>query len=142
MLVPQQSDFYGPDALPDTQPTASEAEGQLLAVTYLQFEIRTRFLHFALGRARRNVLWPRRCICLCVSVCVRRRMSTLLQGTGFNFGEWYGVLPSCTLLGGFAIGARVSLIWQHTRLMRNVSEDADVLAVWVVVHSQLMAHIV
>jgi len=31
--------------------------------------------------------------------------------------------PSCALLGGFAIGARVSLLWQHTRLMRNVSED-------------------
>ena len=30
---------------------------------------------------------------------------------------------SCALLGGFAVGARVSLLWQHTRLMRNVSED-------------------
>ena len=32
--------------------------------------------------------------------------------------------PGCALLGGFAIGARDSLLWQHTRLMRNVSEDA------------------
>ena len=33
---------------------------------------------------------------------------------------------SCALLGGFAIGARISLLWQHTRLMRNVSEDASI----------------
>ena len=26
-------------------------------------------------------------------------------------------------MGGFAIGARVSLLRQHTRLMQNVSED-------------------
>ena len=31
-------------------------------------------------------------------------------------------------MGGFAIGARVSLLWQRTRLMRNVSEDSLVLA--------------
>ena len=32
--------------------------------------------------------------------------------------------PSCALLVGFVIGARVSLLWQHTRLMQDVSEDA------------------
>ena len=32
--------------------------------------------------------------------------------------------PHCALLGGLAIGARVLLLWQYTRLMRNVSEDA------------------
>ena len=31
--------------------------------------------------------------------------------------------PSCELLGRFAVGAQVWLLWQHTRLMRNVSED-------------------
>jgi len=25
-----------------------------------------------------------------------------------------GVVPSCALLGGFAIGARISLLWQHS----------------------------
>ena len=35
------------------------------------------------------------------------------------------MLPSCVLLGGFAIGARVSLLWQHAHLMRNVSEDVN-----------------
>jgi len=28
--------------------------------------------------------------------------------------EWYGVSCSCALLGGFAIGARVSLLQQHS----------------------------
>jgi len=52
---------------------------------------------------------------LCVSVCVsvRGRMPTLLHGSGCNFGEWQGLLPSCAMLGGFAIGARVVLLWQH-----------------------------
>ena len=33
--------------------------------------------------------------------------------------------PSCALLGGFAINAQVSLLWQHMCLMRNVSKDAS-----------------
>jgi len=31
-------------------------------------------------------------------------------------GEMVGVPSSCALLGGFAIGARVSLLRQHTRM--------------------------
>ena len=42
---------------------------------------------------------------------------------------------SCALFGEFAIGARVPLLWQHTRLMRNVSEDVSILAVWLVHYS-------
>ena len=49
---------------------------------------------------------------LCLSV--PRRIPTLLQGPGCKSGEWYGVLSSRALLGGFAIGARVSLLWQHS----------------------------
>ena len=33
----------------------------------------------------------------------------------------WGVPPSCALLGGFAVGTRVWLLWH---LMQNVSEDA------------------
>jgi len=32
------------------------------------------------------------------------------------------VPPSCAVWGGFAIGAQVLLLWQHKRLMQNVSE--------------------
>jgi len=39
--------------------------------------------------------------------------------------------PSCALLGGFAIGARVALLWQHTRTL-NVSEYMLVLDVCLV----------
>jgi len=48
-------------------------------------------------------------VCVCVSV--RGRMPTLLHGPGCNLGEWYGMPPTCALLGGFAIGARVALLW-------------------------------
>jgi len=46
---------------------------------------------------------------LCVCLPVPRRIPTLLHGPGCNLAEWYGVPSSCALLGGFAIGARVSL---------------------------------
>jgi len=51
-------------------------------------------------------------VCVCVSV--PRRIPTLLHGPGCNFGEREGVPPNCVLFGGFAIGARVSLLWQHS----------------------------
>ena len=38
---------------------------------------------------------------------VPRRIPTQLHGPECNFGERYGVPPSCALLGRFAIGARV-----------------------------------
>jgi len=64
-----------------------------------------------------NVLWSRVSVCVCVGLCVcvtvRGRMPTLLHGPGCNLGEWYGLPPSCALLGGFAIGTRVALLWKH-----------------------------
>ena len=53
----------------------------------------------------------RTCVCVCLSV--RGCMPTLLHGPGCNLGEWQGMPPSCALLGGFAISARVALLWQH-----------------------------
>ena len=52
---------------------------------------------------------------ICVSVClsVRGCTTTLLHGPGCNLGAWQRLPPSCALLGGFAIGARVALLWQH-----------------------------
>ena len=54
-----------------------------------------------------------------VCVSVRGRMPTLLDGPGCNFGECYGMPPSCELLGGFAIGLRC---YGKTTRTRNVSE--------------------
>jgi len=55
------------------------------------------------------------CVCLCLCVClpVRGPMPTLSHGPGCNFEEWQGMSLSCALLGGFAIGAHVALLWQH-----------------------------
>ena len=44
---------------------------------------------------------------------VRGRTPTILHGPGCNLGACYRLPPSCALLGGFAIGARVALLWQH-----------------------------
>jgi len=49
---------------------------------------------------------------VCLSVCSSPH-STLLHGPGYNLGNGRGS-PSCALLGGFAIGARVSFLWQHS----------------------------
>ena len=58
----------------------------------------------------------RLCVCLCASVCFPSLHSYTTARPGCNFGS---VVGGCV----FAIGARVSLLRQHTRLMRNVSED-------------------
>ena len=49
-------------------------------------------------------------VCVCLSVS--RRMPTLLHGPGCNLGN-VGRAPSCALLGGFAIDARVSLLYDN-----------------------------
>jgi len=60
-------------------------------------------------------------LCVCMSVCV----SVYLSLAAFRYCTdshvtWgmVGVPSSCALLGGFAIGARVSLLWRT----RNISE--------------------
>ena len=77
------------------------------------------FITFCVSRRRRKMYCghARLCVCLCVclSVClsVRGRTPTLLHGTGCNLEAWQRLPPSCALLGGFAIRARVALLWQH-----------------------------
>jgi len=79
---------------------------------------------FCMSRRRRKMYCGHAhlsvCVCVCLSVCLsvylsvcRGRMPTLLDGPGCNLGAWYRLPPSCALLGGFAIGARVALLWQH-----------------------------
>jgi len=49
-------------------------------------------------------------VCVCLSVSVRGRMSILHE---CNLGNGRDA-PNCALFGGFAIGARVALLWQHS----------------------------
>jgi len=56
----------------------------------------------------KGMLVTRVCVSLCVPVA--RRIPTLLHGPGRKLEEWYMVPSSYALLGGFAIGARVSLL--------------------------------
>jgi len=69
----------------------------------------------------RNVYWSRPSVCLCV--CPRPPAHATAR-TQKQLGEVQGVLPSCALLGGFAIGARVSLLCQHSA-EREVSASAS-----------------
>jgi len=56
----------------------------------------------------------------CVCLTVPCRMPTLLHWPGFKLGKWYGVPPSCALLGRFAVhGFRC---YDNTVRTRNVSE--------------------
>ena len=83
----------------------------------------------------------RLCVYACVCVPVPRRIpANMLHGPVCNFGEDGTEYPrlSCALLGGFAFGARVSLPWQHKRLMRNVSEDSRTRCIWLVVCCDLV----
>jgi len=66
------------------------------------------------SQTTRNLLWSRASVCLSVCLSARGRMPTLLLGPGCNFRKWWEMPPSCALLGGLAIGARVALLWQHS----------------------------
>ena len=59
-------------------------------------------------------------------------MPTLLHGSGCSLGGVVGDTPSYALIGGYAIGVRVALLWQHNS-KRNVSEYMLVLAVCLVI---------
>jgi len=52
-------------------------------------------------------------LCVCVCLSVRGRTLTLLHGSRCNLGAWWRLPPGCAILGGFAIGARVALLWQY-----------------------------
>ena len=64
-------------------------------------------------------------LCVYVLVCLSLALFPhILHNPTVTLRNGSGVPPSCAMLGGFAVGARVWLLWQHTHLMRNVSEDA------------------
>ena len=52
-------------------------------------------------------------LCLRVCLSVSRCMPTLLHGPGCNLGNGRGA-SGCALLGGFAVGVQISLLWQHS----------------------------
>ena len=81
---------------------------ELILIT---FRVSYRRREMYIGHAR-----PCLCLCVCLSVClsVPRRIPTLLHRRGCNLGGMVGMPPSCALLGGFAVGARVSLLSQHS----------------------------
>jgi len=57
----------------------------------------------------------------------------LLQGPRCNFEEWQGVPYSCAIFGGFAIGARVSLLCYYDNITPNAKcQRVPVLALCLV----------
>jgi len=63
-----------------------------------------------LSRGEMYIGHGRLCVSVYVCLSVPRRIPTLLQGPGCKLGGMVGVSFSYALLGGFAIGARVSLL--------------------------------
>ena len=66
------------------------------------------------------------CLSFFLSVCLSfAKCLHYCTDPDVTLGNGRGCPHSCSLLGGFAIRARLSLLWQHTRLMRNISEDTS-----------------
>jgi len=68
---------------------------------------------FHMRRSRDEMYSGHRHLCACLSVHPLPHSHTTAL-SWIQLGRMVGVLSSCALLGGFAIGARVSLLWQHT----------------------------
>ena len=76
--------------------------------------IRNLLLHFArVVDDAKCIVVMHVCVCLSAATLLSVCPPTLLHGPGCNLAAWYRLPPSCALLGGFAIGARVALLLQH-----------------------------
>ena len=71
---------------------------------------RSTVITFCVSRRRRKMYCGHARLCVCLSAAVRPHYCT---DPDVAWGAWYRLPPSCALLGGFAIGARVALLWQH-----------------------------
>ena len=56
------------------------------------------------------------CVCLCVCLSLAAFLHYCMD-PDVTLGNGKRCPPSCALLDEFAIGARFSLLWQHTRLI-------------------------
>jgi len=65
---------------------------------------------FRVSRRQREMYCGNARLSVCLSVCPRPHAHTTARTVT---GGMVGDAPSCALLGGFAIGARVTLLWQH-----------------------------
>jgi len=65
---------------------------------------------FCVNRRRRKMYCGHVRLCVCLSAAVRPHYC---MDPDVTWGRGRGCPPSCALLGGFAIGARVALLWQH-----------------------------
>jgi len=66
-------------------------------------------------------------VCLSAAACPH-----YCTDPGVTWGSGRGCPANCALLGGFAIGARVALLWQHNANAKYVSEYMLVLALLLV----------
>jgi len=65
---------------------------------------------FRVSRRRREMYCGHARLCVCLSAAACPHYYT---DPDVTWGNGRGCPPSCALLGGFAIGARVALSWQH-----------------------------
>jgi len=65
------------------------------------------------SRRRRKMYCGHARLCVCVSVCLSAAVRPHYCTDPDVTWDVVEVAPSCILLGGFAIGARIALLWQH-----------------------------
>ena len=88
---------------------------------YITQEKVDRFTTFRVRHSRGEIqliLVTRVCFSVCLSLCLSLSHTTARTQT--QLGGMVGVPSSCALLGGFAIGARVSLLYDSISRTRNV----------------------
>ena len=68
---------------------------------------------FCVSRRRRKMYCDHARLCVCLSVRAVRPNYCTDPDVTWGHGIGLEGAPSCALLSGFAIGARVALLWQH-----------------------------
>jgi len=80
----------------------------------MRFVRSSHFVTFRVSRRRREMYCghARLCVCVSVSLCAAACLHYCTD-PDVTWASGRGCRPSCALLGGFAIGARFALLWQH-----------------------------
>jgi len=100
-----------------TNLTSSANSALFMTLSFICLHVYSIVITFRVSRRLREMCCghARLCVCVCLYVCPCLSAAACLHYCTDPDVTWRSGrdAPSCALLGGFAIGTRVALLWQH-----------------------------